>query len=144
MQIHGHTVDDFQQVFFGQANMRHRFAQRLCDGMPRRAGIEAFDFTAPGIELCGGRVHIAAFINDVIYFAAESIECSDRLPPFRRQESEAVIKTRTAGGGFLLAICVRRHGAWLAVSSWRDLICREAGFLHKQRSAAQPYPVIHA
>jgi hypothetical protein len=52
---------------------------------------------APPGELGARDAGVAAFVDDVVDFAAERVERGDRAAPLRRQEQEAVVEARAAG-----------------------------------------------
>ena len=61
-----------------------------------------------------GYVDFAAleqYCHRVVHFAAEGVQRGDRAAPLRRQEQEAVVEARSAGGGLVLAVLVRGHVA---------------------------------
>jgi hypothetical protein len=63
-------------------------------------------------------------VYNVIHFAAESIQGSDRAASFGCQKQEAVVKTGTAPGCFILSIFFRCHG---------DKILEERGRIQEKR-----------
>ena len=67
------------------------------------------DFIAPPVQFLLSHSDLMAFINDIIYFPAKSIQCGDRTAYLGSQEQKAVIKTGAAGGCFFLAVLLRRN-----------------------------------
>src|SRR5690606_9418125 len=80
-------------------------------GVLRVALVETAHFVAPPGKRFRRYARIAAFIDDVVDLAAESVERGDGAALFRWQEEERVVEAGTALGRFLLAVFVGRHRA---------------------------------
>src|SRR5882724_2323452 len=72
----------------------------------------AIDFcylNAPPIK-CGARyLFIGTFVNEIVNFAAKSIQGSDGTALIRWQKHEAIVKTGPAGSSLVLAILIWGH-----------------------------------
>src|SRR4051812_3218351 len=123
-EIHFHAIDDFLQLFLWQFERLDDRYECLGHRVLRRVYsytyvINPCDLPTPPRELCARNIDIAAFVYDIIDFTTESVERGDCAAPRRRQEQEAVVKTRAALRRFFLAIFVGSHSNVLC-SSVRD------------------------
>src|SRR5688572_516862 len=109
VEIHLHAVDDLVEARLGQVVAGSDLGEGARDGVLRAAPVSPGYLVAPPRELRAGDRRVGALVHHVVHFAAERIERRDRPPALRRQEQEAVIEARAAGGGFLLAILMRVH-----------------------------------
>ncbi len=124
IEVHLHAVDDLLEVFLGERVAPARDLERPADRMPRLATEDAPDLVPPPVEPGPRDTGIARLVDRVVDLATEGIEGRDRLPLFGRQEQEAVVETRAAPRGLLLAILVGGHvtiGEPAAGDGWRRL-----------------------
>src|SRR5574343_186012 len=88
LEIHLHTVDDFQQLLLGQVDARSDPLQRLANWMLRIAFGNALHLLAPPRQFGRGDRQIVAFIDNIIHLAAESVERHDGLPALGGHEEK--------------------------------------------------------
>jgi hypothetical protein len=81
--------------------------------MLRLAVGNTLDFLTPPGQLGRSQGDVIAFIHHVIDFAAEGVKRHDGAAALGRQEQEAVVERRAAGGALVLAILVGIHGVTL-------------------------------
>ena len=110
-QIHLHAVDDLVQPLGGDAVGRERGLQGAGHRVLRVARKQSGHFVPPPGELGAGELRVRGLVHHVVHLAAKGVQRRDGAPSRRCQEQERVVETRPAGGGFLLAVFVRRHRA---------------------------------
>jgi len=137
VQIHLHAIDDGLQVFAFEAVRCHMRLQRQGHWMTRVALQHGGNFLAPPHQFGAGDIGILDFIDGIVHLAAEGVERSDGTPSFHRQKQKAVIKTRAALGGFLLAIFVRRHEVKMAGKKRRVRKASTAGAMREAAMLAE-------
>jgi hypothetical protein len=102
IQIHFHAINNGHQVCTLKLVSRHVWQQGSGDRMCRRIRQHCLNFFTPPRQFAAGNHIVSTFIDDIIHFAAKSIERSDRAAPFCWQEQEAVVKTGAAFCSFFV------------------------------------------
>ena len=114
LQIHLAAFNDGLQVawLYGVgAGVRH---QRLHDRVCGRARKGLGHLALPPGQFAAGHAGVGDFIDHVVHLAAKRIKGRDGCAPGPGQEQKGVIEAAARGGGFLLDVLFRIHGARLS------------------------------
>jgi hypothetical protein len=110
-QVHLAALDHRLQVALLDGVVSRQRHQRLHHRVAGLAGKCLGHFGLPPGQLGCGHAGIDHVIHHIIDFTAKGVKRGDRGAPGFGQKQEGVIKAAARGGGFLLDIVLRGHGA---------------------------------